>query len=46
MFLIKKILTGNIFGLNLKNKMVAMGMKSAYILLIIGPRGLVCEAKI
>ena len=40
-----KILTGNIFGLILKNKMVAMGvslsvMKSAYISLIIGPRGL------
>ena len=38
-----KILTGNIFGLILKNKMAAMGvslsvMKSAYIFLIIGPR--------
>ena len=42
-----KILTGNIFGLEklLKNKMAATGaslsvMKSAYISLIIGPRGL------
>ena len=40
-----KILTGNIFGLILKNKMAATGvslsvMKSAYISLIIGPRGL------
>ena len=40
-----KILTGNIFGLILKNKMAAIGvslsvMKSAYISLIIGPRGL------
>ena len=40
-----KILIGNIFGLILKNKMAAMGvslsvMKSAYISLIIGPRGL------
>ena len=40
-----KILTGNIFGLIFKNKMVATGvslsvMKSAYISLIIGPRGL------
>ena len=40
-----KILPGNIFGLILKNKMAAMGvslsvMKSAYISLIIGPRGL------
>ena len=39
------ILTGNIFGLILKNKMAATGvslsvMKSAYISLIIGPRGL------
>ena len=39
------ILTGNIFGLILKNKMTATGvslsvMKSAYISLIIGPRGL------
>ena len=38
-----KILTGNIFGLILKNKMAAMGVslpviKSAYISLIIGPR--------
>ena len=40
-----KILTGNIFGLILKNKMAATGvslsvMKSAYISLIIGPTGL------
>ena len=40
-----KILTVNIFGLILKNKMAATGvslsvMKSAYISLIIGPRGL------
>ena len=40
-----KILTGNVFGLILKNKMAATGvslsvMKSAYITLIIGPRGL------
>ena len=40
-----EILTGNIFGLILKNKMAARGvslsvMKSAYISLIIGPRGL------
>ena len=40
-----KILTVIIFGLILKNKMVATGvslsvMKSAYISLIIGPRGL------
>ena len=46
-----KILTGNIFGLILKNKMAAMGvslsvMKIAYISLIIGPRGLVCEANL
>ena len=38
-----KILTGNIFGLILKNKMAATGVslsviKSAYISLIIGPR--------
>ena len=38
-----KILTGNIFGLILKNKMAAMGVsfsviKSAFISLIIGPR--------
>ena len=44
-----KILTGNIFGLILKNKMAAMGvslsvMKSGYISLIIGPRLFVCEA--
>ena len=46
-----KILTGNIFGLILKNKMAATGvslsvMKSAYISLIIGPRGLVCQANL
>ena len=40
-----KILSGNIFGLILKNNMAATGvsltvMKSAYISLIIGPRGL------
>ena len=40
-----KILTGNIFGLILKNKMAAMGvslsvMKSAYVSLVIGARGL------
>ena len=40
-----KILTENIFNLILKNKMAATGvslsvMKSAYISLIIGPRGL------
>ena len=40
-----KILTGNIFGLILKNKMAATGVslsviKSAYIPLIIGRRGL------
>ena len=40
-----KILTGSIFGLILKTKMAATGvslsvMKSAYISLIIGPRGL------
>ena len=44
-----KILTGSIFGLILKNKMVATGvslsvMRSAYISRIIGPRGLVCKA--
>ena len=43
-----KIWTGNIFGLILKNKMAATGdslsvMKSTYISLIIGPRGLVCK---
>ena len=41
----------NIFGLILKNKMAAMGislsvMKSAYISLIFGPGGLVCEANL
>ena len=46
-----KILTGNIFGLTLKNKMAATGgslsvMKRVYISLIIGPRGLVCEANL
>ena len=40
-----KILTGNVFGLILKNMMAAKGiflsvMKGAYISLIIGPRGL------
>ena len=40
-----KILTGSIFALILKNKMAATGvslsvMKSAYISLVIGPRGL------
>ena len=40
-----KILTGNVFGLILKNETAAKGislsvMKSAYISLIIGPRGL------
>ena len=40
-----KILTGNIFGLILKNKMDSTGiflsvMKSAYTSLIIGPKGL------
>ena len=40
-----KILAANIFGLILKNKMATTGvslsiMKSAYITLIIGPRGL------
>ena len=43
-----KILTGNIFGLILKNKMAATGVslsviKSAYISLIIGPRVLGCK---
>ena len=46
-----KILNGNIFGLILKNRMAATGislsvMKSAYISLIIGPRGLVCQANL
>ena len=46
-----KILSDNIFGLILKNKRTAMGiflsvMKSAYISLIIGPRGLVCQANL
>ena len=46
-----KILTGNIFGRILKNKMGATGvslslMKSAYVSLIIGPRGLVCRANL
>ena len=40
-----QILTGNVFGLILKNKMAAKDislsvMKSAYISLIIGPTGL------
>ena len=34
------ILTGNIFGLILKNKMATTVMKSTYISLIIGPTGL------
>ena len=43
-----KILTGNIFGLILKNKMATTGislsvMKSAYFSLMIGPRGVQCE---
>ena len=42
------ILAGNYFGIILKNKMAASGvslsvMKSAYISLIIGPRGLLCK---
>ena len=46
-----RILIGNIFGLILKNKMAVMGvslpvMKSAYISLIIGPIGLVCQANL
>ena len=46
-----KILTGNNFGLILKKKMAAMGsslsvIKTAYISLIIGPKGLVCEANL
>ena len=46
-----KILTGNIFGLILKNKKAAMGvslsvMKSAYVFLIIGLRGLVCQVNL
>ena len=46
-----KILTRNIFGLILKNKMATMGVslsviKSVYISLIIGPRGSVCESNL
>ena len=46
-----KILTGNIFGLILKNQMAATVvslsiMKSVYISLIIGPKGLVCKANV
>ena len=46
-----KTFTENIFGLILRNKMATMVvslsvMKSAYISLIIGPRGLVCEANL
>ena len=46
-----KILPGNIFGLILKNSMAATGislsvMKSAYISLIIGPRGLQSETNL
>ena len=47
-------MTGHSFGLILKNKMattdvslsVMIHRKSAYISLIIGPRGLVCEANL
>ena len=35
-----KILTRNIFGLIMKNKMATRGVSGAYISLIIGPRGL------
>ena len=46
-----KILTGNILGLILKNKMAATGvhlsvMQSAYNSLIIGPSGLQCETNL
>ena len=46
-----KILPGHIFGLILKNKMVTTGVslsviKSAYISLIIGPRGLQYETNL
>ena len=46
-----KILTWNIFDLIFKNKMAATGvslavMKSAYISLIIGPRGLQCKTNL
>ena len=46
-----RILTRNIFGLILKNKMAAIGdslsvMKSAHISLIIGPRGLGWETNL
>ena len=46
-----KVLTGNIFSLILKNKMASTSismsvMKSAYISLIIGPRGLQCETNL
>ena len=46
-----KIVTGNIFGLILQNKLAATGvslsvMKSAYISLIIDPRGLLCLANL
>ena len=45
------ILTGNIFGLILKNKMDVTGvslsvLKSAYISLIIVPGGLACQANL
>ena len=45
-----KLLPGNTFGLILTNEMVAKGvssvMNSAYISLIIGPRGLQCETNL
>ena len=46
-----KILTVNIFGVISKNKIATMGvslsvMKSTYNSLIIGPRGLVCQANL
>ena len=46
-----KIVTGSIFGLILKNKMAVTGvflsvMKSAYISLIIGSKGLVCKTNL
>ena len=46
-----KVLTGNIFGLILKNKMAATGvslsvMKGAYLSRIIGPIGLHCETNL
>ena len=46
-----KILTRNILGLILRNRIAATGvclsvMKIAYVSLIIGPRGLVCQANL